>query len=73
MKRPKKALVLHRLRASEALWGIRRRTALAARAVHLPELVRQPHDERLLLYEQDLDVDVALERQVGFVVGSVGV
>ena len=30
MKRPKKALVLHHLRASEALWGIRRRTALAA-------------------------------------------
>ena len=71
MKRPAKALVLHRLRASEALRGIRRQTALAARAVHLPELVRQPHDERLLLHEEGLDV--ALERQVEFVVGSVGV
>ena len=70
MKRPEKALVLHRLRASEALWGIRRRTALAARAVHLPELFRQPHDKRLLLYEQGLGV--SLERQVEVIVGSVG-
>ena len=60
MKRPEKALVLHHLRASEALRGIRRRTALVARAVHLPELVRQANDEHLLLYEQGLDV--ALER-----------
>ena len=71
MKRPAKAFVLHRLRASEALREIRWRTAPATRAIHLPELVRQPHTERVLVYEQDLDI--ALERQVEVVLSSVGV